>query len=68
MPSLLQESFKSVLLCSTEFRVESYAAMAKGTMSKEGAFAEFCSKKDGAPQLEGYDDLGGGDSGDHDDD
>jgi hypothetical protein len=57
-----------VLLCSTEFRVESYAAMAKGTMSKEGAFAEFCSKRDGAPRLEGYDDLGGQGSDEQDDD
>ncbi len=57
-----KESFKSVLLCNVEFRVDSYAAMAKGTMSKEGAFAEFSSKKDGAPRLEGYDDLGGSDN------
>lgn len=52
-----KDSFKSVLLCNTDFAVESYRAMVKGTMNKDGAFAEFYSVNDGAPLLEGYDDL-----------
>jgi esterase/lipase superfamily enzyme len=42
-----------VLLCKTDYRVESFQAMVKGTMKKDGAFGEFYSQSDATPMLEG---------------
>lgn len=39
----------------------------KGTMSKDGAFGEYVAKKEsGAGRMEGYDDLGGDDEDEED--
>lgn len=54
-----KESFQTVLLCRSDFQVDSYGNMVNGTMDKDGAFGEHYSERaQGDGPKDGYDDLG----------
>lgn len=61
LSDLLKEKhdFTQVLLCKTDFKVESFQAMVSGTMQKDGAFGEFYTTGESAPPADGYDDIDG---------